>query len=424
MNPSKPTDARSIDAALLHDLCEADARSLEALCEAGFDCSRVPAELRARAERCAGVLGLLGSGPRPECDSSLVDVTLVRVGEIRRMAAERMLDPLDEDALEALVTAGFEPSKCVSALRGRAEKHAATLAMLDVPIDGAARETLVSATLTRVQSRIDDGQSRMRLEPASGGVLRNFRWGDLISVAAMLMLASAVIMPMVGAVRNHARQTGCQAGLGSAAGAFGLYANDNRESLPLASESPAGAVWRTVGDRVHSNSANLYKLTIEKYVRPADLACPGNPCACRSLEPNTFGDWAKSEEVSYSYRNMFAPRDARPSWSRTPGERTIVLADRSPVFVRAITGNWFNPTANSDNHTQAWPNQGESTGQNVLYNDGSAAWLKSPVLAGGDNIWLPRSLEMAISRLQEPTRAEPLKGVETPADRSDVFLSP
>jgi hypothetical protein len=422
----KPTDPRLNEAAPLdmpHDLCEGDARALEALCAAGFDCDRVPAELRARAMKCAAMLGLLGCGGRPECDASLVDVTLVRVSEIRRMAEERRMDPLDEDALEALVIAGFEPAKCASGLRGRAEKHAASLAMLDMPVSAASREVLVSATLLRVQGHIDSGQSRMRIDQLAAGGLKNFRWSDLISVAAMLMLASAVIMPMVGAVRNYSRQTGCQAGLGSSAGAFGLYANDNRESLPLASESPAGAVWMTVGDRVHSNSANLYKLPTEKYLRPCDLACPGNALACRSTVANPSGDWKRSEEVSYSYRSMFAPRDARPSWSKN-GERTIVLADRSPVFVRAITGNWFNPTANSDNHAQAWPNEGESTGQNVLYNDGSAAWLKSPVLASGDNIWLPRSFEMVITRLQEPTRAEPLKGVETPADRTDVFLSP
>lgn len=424
MNPTHPRNARPIDAAHPHDLCEADARAFEALCEAGFDCSRVPEELRARAEKCAAILGLLACGDRPECDGSLVDVTLVRVGEIRRWAEAQSMEPLDEDALEALVAAEFEPSRCVSGLRGRAARHAAMLAALDVPVDGASRESLVGATLSRVQRGIDSGESRLRLDPSAARARPNVRWGDLISVAAMLMLASAVIMPMVGAVRNYSRQVGCQAGFGGAAGAFGRYANDNREALPLASESPAGGVWRRVGDRVHSNSANFYTLVVEKYVRPVDLACPGNPYACRSTVANRIGDWARSEEVSYSYRNMFAPRDARPSWSGDVGERTIVLADRSPVFVRAITGNWFNPTANSDNHAPAWPNQGESAGQNVLYNDGSAAWLKSPVLSGGDNIWLPRSFEMAIRRLQEPTRAEPLKGVESPADRLDVFLSP
>jgi hypothetical protein len=299
------------------------------------------------------------------------------------------------------------------------------LSALEVPLDPSRCDKLVSATLARVQSQIDAGEKRLVMESRPVGGRGGFRWSDLISVAAMLMLASAVIMPMVGAVRGMARQSGCQAGLGVLAGVgFGSYANDNREALPLASASPAGAVWRTVGDKMHSNSANLYKLVTDRYTRPVDLACPGNACACRSVEPGKLEDWARSEEVSYSYRNMFAARDARPSWSGGGGERTVVLADRSPVFVRAVTGNWFNPVANSDNHLPAWPSQGESRGQNVLYNDGSVKWLKSPVLANGDNIWLPRSLELRIARMQEPTRADPMQGTETPADRSDVFLSP
>jgi hypothetical protein len=372
------------------DLCEADARTLEALLEAGLDCAKVPAEMRARAEKCAAVLALLGCGPRPECDSSLIDVTLVRVSEIRRSAMLDELEPLDEDALEALVVAGFDPERCASGLRTRAQQHAARLASLDVPIDGAQREALVSATLVRVQARIDSGESRFKLEPVrGGGGLRNFRWSDVISVAALLMLASAVIMPMVGMVRNHARQTACQAGLGSALQGFGKYANDYRESLPMASASRAGNSWWEFGTPERSNSANLFTAVKTKYIKPVELACPGNPTACRSVS------------------------EGKQDWSCSG---VVVVADRSPVIVKALRGERINPTANSENHG--------GMGEQVAMSDGQVQWLKSPVLANGDNIWLPRSIEVIITRLQEPTRAEPLKGVETQADRSDVFLTP
>jgi hypothetical protein len=421
MSTSIPSDR---DVPLSHDLREQDARALEALCEAGFDCARVPQAYRARAEKCAALLGLLSCGPKPECDPSLVDVTLVRVDWVRRAAEAQAMAPLEEDALEALVVAGFDPARCPSGLRERAQRHADVLAALDVPVDGSRRDALVSATLTRVQSEIDRGERRMAIDARPARAQGGFRWNDLVSVAALLMLASAVIMPMVGAVREKSRQTACQAGLMSAANAFGLYANNNRDALPMASDSRPGASWIAVGQNpAHSNSANLFTLVRMNYVQPADLACPGNAHACRQMSSRDAMDWSCPDEVSYSYQTMFARE--RPTWLNASGEPTVVLADRSPVMVRVIRqlrkghadpDDVINPTANSDNHA--------GRGECVLMNAGNVQWLKSPVRAGGDNIWLPRSFEDFLARMQDPLRAQPLKGTETPADRSDVFLSP
>ncbi len=397
---------------LPHDLCGPDARALEALCEAGLDCNRVPVELRDRARRCASLLGLLSCGPAPSCDQSLIDATLVRVAWSRRSADIANLGPLDEDALEALVSAGFDPTKCPSGVRERAGEYAAMLSGLDLPIATADRDALIGRTLSGVQAAIDAGGTRMRMEPVGWRSRLSVRWGDLISVAALLVIASAVLAPMVGAVRNYARTNGCQAGLGRAFTGFGSYATDYRESLPLASESRAGARWWNIGHPEQSNSANLFTLLRAKYTQTGDLACPGNAGACRGKPAPDAMDWSCSGEISYSYQNQFAPE--RLTWSQpTP---FVVVADRSPVIVRAMNNEWINPIANSDNH--------DGTGQNVMLSDGSVAWMKAPVLANGDNIWLPRQFEEIIARLQSPTRAAPLRGNETPSGKADVFLSP
>jgi hypothetical protein len=134
----------------------------------------------------------------------------------------------------------------------------------------------------------------------------------------------------------------------------------------------------------------------------------------------TAEDWQASEQISYSYQNLFA--HDRPRWVQP--ERTVVLADRSPVVPRALRGEWVNPLGNSDNH--------QGHGQNVLWSDGSVAYLRTPVLASGDNIWLPRQLEQAlaeVARLQAQGQRPDhtpfhLEGRLTPAGATDVFLSP
>ena len=396
-----------------HDLCVQDAQAMEALVDAGFDCSKVHADLHARAERCAMMLGLLDCGPMPVCDQSLIDATLVRVAWARRSEDVHDLAPRDEDALEALVAAGFDPTKCPASVRVRASTHAVLLSKLNVSVSATERDVLVARTLASVQSNIDSGQKRFAMTPVEGRGRINFRWSDLISVAALLLIASAVIAPMVGAVRGMSQQAGCQAGLANAFRGFSSYANDYKESLPLASESRAGSRWWNIGRPEQSNSANLFTLTKVKYALAGDLACPGNATAHRGQPAADAVDWSNSDAISYSYRNMFTPDRVNMSRADAP---FVVVADRSPVIVRAMRNEWINPLANSDNHS--------GRGQNVMFSDGIIRWMPTPVLADGDNIWLPRTLEEIVSKLQNPTRAEPLVGNEVPTGKSDVFLSP
>lgn len=378
-----------------------------------------------RVSRCVMLLGQLGCGPVPPVQDTLIDATLVRAAQMRRLDRDD-LTPMDEDALEALVTAGFDPERCPGGVRNRAERHAKVLGALSVDVSAQEREALVAGTLSFVQARIDHATTRRTIAHQSAEAARwrpTVRWGDLVSVAALLFIAGAVLTPMVGAMRGVAQATSCQAGMFGTMRGFAAYANDFREMLPMASASSAGRSWWNIGTPEESNSANLFTMVRASYAKTADLACPGNARACRSEDRAKAADWSCSDEISYSYQNMFAAE--RPRW--TQPQTVVVLADRSPVTVRAMRGEWFNPIANSDNHMQR--------GQNALLNDGSIHWLRTPVvprgLTGGwhdgmqvDNIWLPQPLETAIARFQSPTQAGPLHGTESPAGATDVFLSP
>lgn len=404
-------------------LAPEDARALDALITAGFRAERTPDETQTRAQRLAGVLSLLDPPARQsvsqpaddDADQLLIDVTLARVHAARRAAAtdtaehQPELSPADEDALEALVAADYDPDRTPRSLRPRAQRLAATLGLLESGSYSDGADQRIEATLERVQRDSDTRSERMTV---GAGARTGFSFNDLISVAAIIVIGFSVLWPAMAAVREQSRRAACQSNFITAGAAFGQYSADNRDSLPLATPSRPGNPWWFVGRPEHSNSANLFVLTRTGYADLDRFACDGNPHSRVEPASPDQADWRDIREVSYSYQNMFAHE--RPTW--TGSARVVLVSDRSPVVLRAIRGEWINPYENSPNHG--------GRGQNVLFNDGSVKWLTTPVLETGDNIWLPRFIEDAIARLTNPDRAKPLQGTESPASADDSFVGP
>ncbi len=418
-----------------HDstLHPADAAAIDALVAARMNPSRVPSEHRARAERIAGLLRALEAGESvgPEAER-LIQATLSRIVAARAeqpapagatgwVRESGHLHPADEDALEALIGADYNPARVVAGMRLRAARHAALLALLQPSAlalgDTAGRDDLIGRTLAGVQRAVDDQSTRMRLDPVAarvGGRLGGgWRIGDLIAVAAMLLIGAAITMPAISASRDSARQNACHSNLAAAGLGFGLYAGDFRNALPIASASAVGQPWWLVGEGPErSNSANLFTLARASYTRTEELACAAAGCDLRGCPPQGMMDWSSLKQVTYSYQNMFAAQ--RRAWISP--DRQEVLADRSPVILRARAGQWIDPFENSPNHG--------GRGQIVLYNDGSAVWLLTPINQHGDNIWLPRPIETVINQLSNPRKARPLTGTEAPEGTGDTFLAP
>lgn len=400
-------------------LAQSDESALEALIDAGYDLRNVPEAMRERVAKLAQVLGLLDL-PISEyrSDDALVHVTLARVQQQRRFEqseaiSSEMLTADDADAVDQLVGAGMNPSAVHGGMKIRAERAHQIMSLLATAAPSAAdRERLVSETLTKVQRSIDSQQSDMQIERRMPGV--RFRMRDLVSVAALLLIGTAVIGPMVSGMRHFGQRVACQANLGSVASAFGLYAGDSRDSLPMASASIAGTPWWNVGKPHESNSANVYTLARTGYTKLVNLACPTNARAVQCTSKPGDMDWSCMDEVSFSFQNLFARE--RPTW--TGGQaRVVVLIDRSPVIPLAKQGFKIDPLSNSPNH--------RFQGQNALYNDGAAQWLRSPMLASGDNVWLPKVLEDLIAKYShQDAQTDPLKGTESPATRDDSFVGP
>lgn len=414
-----PRDAEPAFEALQHE----DATALDALVESGFDARsamRYVPDGRDRVEQLQKLLSLL------DCDAasdrSLADVTFARLMQMRGQKlgapaqSEAALGPDDDAALERLVMAGFDSSRVPSALRERARRHEALAGLVTTTATPYASESLIERTLAKVQSHIETETAAMRFEAAPRRRGFGVRISDLASAAAVLLIGAGVLLPVLSALREQARQSLCKANLGNTALAMSSYASSNRDSLPVATASLEGGKWWDVGHprqdgRLQSNSANLFTLSRDGYESLQNLSCPGNPRAVTAAPPGAR-DWSCLEEVSYSYQIMFGPQHS--AWKQGSA---VVVADRSPIVSRSVSRLPFDPFANSLNHKGA--------GEHILHNDGNASWTSSPVLSDGDNIWLPHRIEVVISHFAvRPRQMAPLQGTEIPDAADDAFVGP
>lgn len=413
-------------------LSEADQAALDAMFASGEGA-------RAADSRVARLLALLGSGTS-KIDRSLSDVTLARImlesikaertkdQSLDHAGAEPTLCPRDADALDAWELARFDASKTPGGVRERAERHQ-SLRELASGRSGAQADDQGLSLVERTMSRIEAVPARsLKFVPITemgGGGVPWMRWRELVSVAAVLLIAASVVWPVASAVRDRSRRMACASNFGTVAAAMAKYANDNHESMPIATAGFGASQWFNVQPQAPTaNSANLYKLPLTGYSKLKDLACPGNPQACLGDCPKGSFDWPSLSEISYSLQLL---RGATPTKLTEPGRR-VVLADRSPVVRRMAQDQPIDPWENSDTHGRQ--------GQNVLYNDGSSEWMNTPVRDGWDNIWLPSAFLLTREvHSSDPTpggRDRPtfdrltitLQEIPTPMSPIDAFVGP
>lgn len=417
-DPNKPLHPAPQDPAP-QDLAADDAAALEALLAAGFDPAAVPEARRERSRRMLKLLNALESSPMSSSDRGvLVDVTMARVMRTSREAGPGSAQPLmlteaDVRAVDAMADAGFDARGVLGDLQPRARKLGEVGSLLRASVTSTSvSASLVDAVMAKVQGVESSRGERMKLRPDRGPMVVPSlgRWRDVLSAAAVLMVATSVVWTLAGATTHYARRASCMAGLGGVATAMGQYTNDFNGELPMAAASMAGQPWWDVQrDKAVSNSSNLFTLARKNYAPLSSLACPGNADACRSAscEPDAV-DWSSLKEVSYSYQIMFGQH--RPVWKGAT--QRVVLADRSPVVRRAVMHQAIRPDENSVSH--------DGAGQQVLFSDGSVRWLRTPVLPSGDNIWLPMPTVMLN---QQPTGIE-IHGNELPTSPDDGFVGP
>ncbi|MEK6701739.1 MAG: hypothetical protein AABZ53_05720, partial [Planctomycetota bacterium] len=285
--------------------------------------------------------------------------------------------------------------------------------------------SLIERTMSRIEAVPTRSLKFVPIDETGGGGVPWMRWRELVSMAAVLLIAASVVWPIAAAVRDRSRRVECTTNFGTVASAMSAYANDNHESMPMATAGlGGGSIFDVRPQTPTANSANLYKLPLTGYSKLKDLACPGNDHAYRGDCPKGSFDWPSLAEISYSLQLL---RGATPTKLTEPGRR-VVLADRSPVVRRMARNEAIDPFENSDTHS--------GTGQNVLFNDGSTEWMTTPVRDGWDNIWLP-SVFVVTREFRAPVPSPDGKGhsgfgqlsitlqeIPTPKSPIDAFVGP
>jgi hypothetical protein len=295
----------------------------------------------------------------------------------------------EEDArvLDLLVDGGWDPA-VVAALpaddRARAERILALLGPLEVTesesTDGADAETLINATLARVDQADADRRDRMRFDPvgATASRRRTVRFPDLIAVASIALLAAVVLVPMVHWRNARALDTACENNLRLIAQGIHAYTESFAGAMPMTAGLLPGLLSSggstDAGSWIgYRNSDHLNALKDGQYCSSRCLCCPGD---------HAIG----TEDGCYAYQVTTAERPLR--WQTGP--TTAVVGDRNPLVDLKRHGESIGSVAlNSASHG--------GRGQNLLFSDGAVRFSNSPYLTiregletpAIDNIWLP-----------------------------------
>lgn len=299
------------------------------------------------------------------------------------------LSPEDRRLLDALVEVGYDPHALEGlsdAQRQRAEALAGLVSLLDDYPVADADESLVHATMARIDRLEESRTGRLRLtaDPDARAPARRgwrIRVPDFVSVAAVLLIAASVLWPISSNIHRWSIDQACSNNLRIMGYAFGNYAADYSGAMPIAQAGLMYPAW----NQQARNVVNLGPLVRGGYCDQDHLECAGHD--------DVFG-------TSDSYSYQWQEPDVRHIWGQ--GRLTVVLGDRNPIIDAFRAGERAAALSISLNHG--------GRGQNVLTNDGATLWLEKPITPGGDNIWLPDGL----SYLAE--------GVH-PADASDSFLT-
>ena len=298
-----------------------------------------------------------------------------------------------------------------SAEKERIKKISQVVGLLSCCDAQAAPNNLMQRTLERVEEARQRQRFNQQVQALSGGGSGGrFRWTELLTVAAIMLIGASLLLPVLNRMRSDARQVACANNLSVAGAAIGRYGADHGLTLPRG-KVRSGTVWWNVGQPnrpeglVQSNSAHLYILVRKHYLHSDSLRCPDNPWATDRLDDTMF-DWPNAKAVSYSYQNQYTPKATRIDQV----SEMAILADKNPMFVsRSDNAQGLTYRADLAPTTSSVFHQGH--GQNLLTTSGRVMWQTKPIGPNGDNIWLIRGVSS-------------YRGVETPQDADDSFLVP
>ena len=257
------------------------------------------------------------------------------------------LNPQDADLFDRLVNVEFNIDDLKGVddqMRERARKLLGMMGLLDeYPVEAVSaedRETLISATMLRIDREMDDQAERMKLDPVAR--LPRLRLREFVAVAAVLIAGLAIALPLFSKASRLENTNITQASLGNFSKALEAFADDHDSKYPskqvdLGDMGPGYQPW-------HIDLSQCF----EYGIKPAHL---DNPC-----RPNQPGN-------GYSFHSQMDSRIDRFSC-----QGRIIVSDGNLLLEKSNTqpGAFVSPS--------------------VLYQGGKADKLDS-CWVGEDHIW-------------------------------------
>ncbi len=322
-----------------------------------------------------------------------------------------------------------EAERLLASSREAAELHLslkATLSPLDSLEPEPCPDELAEGTIQRLkeQSQAEFGPGRLEellAAERSRGVtiripfLRN--WGEVVAVAAVIVLILSGLFPAVGMMRQKQWQARCGQRLGGIYHGVSDYLADHDGMLPTVSVTRGTPWWKVgyQGRENYSNTRRAWLLVRKRYVQPSLFLCPARKVDrqvdVESLDVDQYNDFPGRAYIHFSIR-------VRPPQEAEPGlvQRRVLMADLNPLCESLPTDHSSPPSielckellrSNSRNH--------DSRGQNLLLYDGSVEFVR---------VRKSRLSDDDIYTLQDMSCGSRVKGREYPSSDTDTFLAP
>ncbi len=198
---------------------------------------------------------------------------------------------------------------------------------------------------------------------------RGFTLIELLTVIAIIGILAAILIPVVGRVRSKARDAQCLSNLRQIGTAMILYANENRDLLPMAMNAQVPGTSTFIVPAGPERSKTWHQ-KIESYLN-MDRQTARSRFTCPTADPVPN---PANHETSYRL-NAFLKTDPLRGNIRRLTSRMVMAAD-------APTGNFeeiwpwnFSGYASQHENRKQMMRHGGGTRQNVVFTDASVRTL-------------------------------------------------
>lgn len=261
---------------------------------------------------------------------------------------ETKIDPVEAEALDFLIAAEFDPTaveRMPEHLRANARRLLGELQHINAYPIAPPSDSLIDATLARIAQEERRQSQRMIFSNSQPSLRKRLGIPNIVAVAAMLIVAAGVAVPLTNQVRQSQSQLMCANGLRSLGSGLSAYAADNRGVLPMT----AG-----LGSFLTDSTSN--ESGIIENAQHLDMLSKNGYCDAKCTRCNG------SRNLSYRIP-MHKSQTNLSSMQRSP-----VAADANPVQAMMRRGVMpVNFSMSSQNHAQR--------GQNALLPTGaSSGW--------------------------------------------------